>query len=258
MNRAESRLASLKPLLAEVHRRLELGFGFRLWDGSTVPDGWPRDALALSIADEGAIAGLMRAPNVGTLGNLWAAGRVDLQNGTLFDLIAKRPKGRTRELRKSLMTLKTATTLAPFLFVPRGGPWPLEHIGKDRESDGSEGENTRNIAYHYNVSNAFYALWLDKDMVYTCGYFHDWSDDLDTAQRQKLDMICRKLRLQPGRHDARHRQRLGLARLPRSKALRRARHRRDPLGRADRARPREGGAAWPGGQGDFRDNATMR
>jgi cyclopropane-fatty-acyl-phospholipid synthase len=198
MTRAESRLSSLKPLLGDIHRRLELGFGFRLWDGSTVPDGWPRDALTLSIADEGAIAGLLRAPNVGTLGNLWAAGRIDLENGTLFDLVAKRPKGRTRELRKSLMTLRTAGTLAPFLFVPRGGPWPLEQIGKDRESDGSESENTRNIAYHYNVSNAFYALWLDKDMVYTCGYFHDWSDDLDAAQRQKLDMICRKLRVQPG------------------------------------------------------------
>ncbi len=41
MTRAQSRLASLKRLLAEIHRRLELGFGFRLWDGSTVPERWP-------------------------------------------------------------------------------------------------------------------------------------------------------------------------------------------------------------------------
>ncbi len=198
MNGAESRIAALKPLLADIHRRLELGFGFRLWDGSTVPDNWPADALALTIADEGAVAGLIKGPNVTTLANLWAAGRIDLKNGTLFDLVARSPKGRTRDLRKSLASLKTVRALAPFLFVPRGGPWPLEHIGRDRESDGSEAENKRNIAHHYDVSNAFYALWLDRDMVYTCAYFHDWSDGVDEAQRQKLDMVCRKLRLEPG------------------------------------------------------------
>ena len=198
MNGAESRLAALKPLLEDIHRRLELGFAFRLWDGSTVPAGWPADELAIAFADEGAIAGLIKAPNVTTLANLWAAGRVDLRNGTLFDLVARRPKGRTRDLRKSLASFKTVRALMPFLFVPRGGPWPLEHIGRDRESDGSEAENKRNIAYHYDVSNAFYALWLDEDMVYTCAYFHDWSDDIAKAERQKLDMVCRKLRLKPG------------------------------------------------------------
>src|SRR5271157_1022495 len=188
MNGAESRLASLKRLLAEIHRRLELGFGFRLWDGSTVPDGWPSDGLALAIADEGAVAGLLKAPNVTSIANLWAAGRIDLKNGTLFDLVSRRPRGRTRDLRKSLASFRTLRALAPFLLVSRGGPWPLEHIGRDRESDGSEAENKRNIAYHYDVSNAFYALWLDRDMVYTCAYFHDWGDGIDKAQEQKLEM----------------------------------------------------------------------
>ena len=196
MTRAQSRLAALKWLISDIHRRLELGFGFRLWDGSTVPDDWPTDKLTLAIADEGAIAGLLRAPNVTTLANLWAAGRIDLKNGALFDLVAMRPKGRTRELRKSLASISVVRALAPFLFVPRGGPWPLEHIGRDRESDGSEARNQRNIAHHYDLSNAFYALWLDKEMVYSCGYFHAWGEDLDGAQRQKLDIICRKLSLQ--------------------------------------------------------------
>ncbi|HTZ78259.1 MAG TPA: class I SAM-dependent methyltransferase, partial [Stellaceae bacterium] len=165
---------------------------------STIPDDWPADGLQLVIADEGAVAALIKGPSVTTLANLWAAGRVDLRNGTIFDLVARRPRGRTRELRKSLASLSTLGALAPFLFVPRGGPWPLEGVKPDRESGGTEGENARNIAYHYDLSNAFYALWLDKDMVYTCAYFHDWGDDLDTAQRQKLDMTCRKLRLEPG------------------------------------------------------------
>jgi cyclopropane-fatty-acyl-phospholipid synthase len=57
--------------------------------------------------------------------------------------------------------------------------------------------NRPNIEYHYDVSNAFYQLWLDERMVYSCAYFHDAADTLDQAQAQKLDHICRKLMLQP-------------------------------------------------------------
>ncbi len=54
------------------------------------------------------------------------------------------------------------------------------------------------IAFHYDVSNQFYKLWLDEQMVYSCAYFHRTEDTLDAAQRHKLDHICRKLRLKPG------------------------------------------------------------
>ncbi|HYA73425.1 MAG TPA: cyclopropane-fatty-acyl-phospholipid synthase family protein [Roseiarcus sp.] len=198
MDKAEKRLASVKALLDDAHRRLGLEIGFRLWDGAVVPVDWPSDALMIVIADEGAVASLIRAPRLTTLANLWVAKRLDIVNGDLFDLVAKRPKGRTRDLRKGLNKLAALRTALAFLFVARGGPWPLEGIGQDRESSGAEAENKRNIAYHYDVSNAFYRLWLDEEMVYSCAYFHDWSDSLDAAQTQKLDMICRKLRLQPG------------------------------------------------------------
>jgi cyclopropane-fatty-acyl-phospholipid synthase len=58
--------------------------------------------------------------------------------------------------------------------------------------------NRRNISHHYDVSNAFYRLWLDARMVYSCAYFRTPEDSLDDAQTQKLDHICRKLRLAPG------------------------------------------------------------
>ena len=58
--------------------------------------------------------------------------------------------------------------------------------------------NRANVQHHYDVSNAFYRLWLDARMVYSCAYFHAESDTLDSAQEQKLDHICRKLRLSPG------------------------------------------------------------
>ena len=58
--------------------------------------------------------------------------------------------------------------------------------------------NRSNIAHHYDVSNAFYRMWLDERMVYSCAYFRTPDDSLDTAQAQKLDHICRKLRLAKG------------------------------------------------------------
>ncbi len=58
--------------------------------------------------------------------------------------------------------------------------------------------NRVNIAHHYDVSNAFYRMWLDERMVYSCAYFRHDDDTLDAAQLQKLDHICRKLRLAPG------------------------------------------------------------
>jgi len=58
--------------------------------------------------------------------------------------------------------------------------------------------NQANIQHHYDVSNAFYGLWLDRRMVYSCAYFRNDADTLEEAQTQKLDHICRKLMLEPG------------------------------------------------------------
>jgi cyclopropane-fatty-acyl-phospholipid synthase len=56
----------------------------------------------------------------------------------------------------------------------------------------------RNIAAHYDLANSFYQLWLDAEMQYTCAYFNRPTDTLEDAQIQKMDLACRKLRLQPG------------------------------------------------------------
>ena len=58
--------------------------------------------------------------------------------------------------------------------------------------------NRSNIVHHYDVSNAFYRMWLDARLVYSCAYFRTPDDSLDDAQAQKLDHICRKLRLAKG------------------------------------------------------------
>lgn len=191
------RLDSFRRLLAHINARILPDVGFVLWDGSTVPADLAADALAFVIADEGAIAAMIRRPNVDTFLNLWVASRFDLLNGSFFDLAARRPKTRSRDLMKSFDKRLALATLGRFLFVPRGGPWPLEAVRKAR-SGGSEAANKENIHYHYDVSNRFYGLFLDPAMIYSCAYFRDWNNDLATAQADKLDMICRKLRLKSG------------------------------------------------------------
>ena len=62
----------------------------------------------------------------------------------------------------------------------------------------SKRDDARAIEFHYDVSNEFYALFLDRRMVYTCAYYRRPDGDLDQAQEDKLDLVCRKLRLAPG------------------------------------------------------------
>ena len=62
----------------------------------------------------------------------------------------------------------------------------------------SRAENRDAIQFHYDVSNEFYRLWLDRAMVYSCGYFEHAGASLDEAQQAKLEHICRKLLLKPG------------------------------------------------------------
>jgi cyclopropane-fatty-acyl-phospholipid synthase len=55
-----------------------------------------------------------------------------------------------------------------------------------------------NIHHHYDISNAFYQLWLDQELVYTCAYFPTAAASLEEAQQAKMEYVCRKLRLKPG------------------------------------------------------------
>ena len=62
----------------------------------------------------------------------------------------------------------------------------------------SRRKDAKDVSFHYDVSNDFYHLWLDRQMIYSCAYFRTGAEDIDTAQSDKLDHICRKLLLKPG------------------------------------------------------------
>ena len=196
----QRRLDAFRAVLEDAHAVLALPFGFRLWDGTTVPAGGSPGDLRMVLRDEGVVAGLLRKPSLDTLINAHVAGRIDLENGTLFDLAAARPAGKIGRLLRRLKFGRLAKAAVLFLRAPADAPEPLDGIREQADArSGDAAVNKRNIAHHYDVSNAFYRLFLDAEMVYTCAWFQpDWHDDLDRAQRDKLDMICRKLRLQPG------------------------------------------------------------
>jgi cyclopropane-fatty-acyl-phospholipid synthase len=106
------------------------------------------------------------------------------------DLLTDCAGGVLKRLRAARQLLK----LPPSPKQAKGGRGPallngkLHSIERDREA----------VAYHYDVSNDFYALWLDRNLQYSCAYFRTPDRSLDQAQEDKLDHVCRKLRLKPG------------------------------------------------------------
>ncbi|SCY20005.1 class I SAM-dependent methyltransferase [Microvirga guangxiensis] len=193
------RLRLFRDLLEDAHKALDLQFGFELWDGSTVPADLPSYAMRLAIRHENVVASLVRRPTLDTALNAYVSGLLELKNGTIFDLAAQRPQKAGRRLR-GLSKVKALKTAYHFLRAPADMPRPLARVEENPKArEGKPQTNKKNVAYHYDVSNAFYGLFLDPEMVYTCAYFQpDWHDDLARAQFDKLDMICRKLRLKPG------------------------------------------------------------
>ena len=67
-------------------------------------------------------------------------------------------------------------------------------------NDNTESGSRKNIAYHYDLGNEFYQLFLDASMAYSCAYYDTAEDSLEAAQNKKYESICRKLNLQPSDH----------------------------------------------------------
>ena len=196
------RANAVKDILNHVAEQLEVDIGFELWDGTFIPEHMNRPGdLRIVINDQTAPTRLLRKPGLTTLIELYVSGAIDLAGGTFFDLVDRRSKIRTRDIRKKLKLVRLARNAWPILRAPVLGSLNAHAEAEDQAGckGGSRVErNKRNIAHHYDVSNDFYRLFLDPEMVYSCGYFTDWSNDIATAQIDKLDMICRKLRLKPG------------------------------------------------------------
>ena len=85
------------------------------------------------------------------------------------------------------------------------GSYPLQKfvrkwsgVLRQRRASNVVGEAQKNVAHHYDLGNAFYKLFLDRNMLYSCAYFRSDDDSLEQAQRNKLRLLAAKLDLRPG------------------------------------------------------------
>ena len=160
-------------LASRVQRTIApVGVRLELWDGTSTFDPAQRALGGIVVRDRRALLGLAIDPDL-YFGEAYMAGRLDVRGpfqGVIEALTrSTSPLGSWRE------RVRTALTLPNTLRRAR-----------------------HNIHHHYDLGNWFYEQWLDRELVYTCAYYADLAMTLEQAQRAKMDLVCRKLRLEPG------------------------------------------------------------
>ncbi|HEY2898209.1 MAG TPA: cyclopropane-fatty-acyl-phospholipid synthase family protein, partial [Gemmatimonadaceae bacterium] len=198
---AEDRLVALThTILEEVFGPAELRhFGVRLWNGESVmPEGSSPPSFTLVLNDPGSLRRMMLPPSEISMIESYLRGDIDVE-GDLesASIIAD-------ELAERLGSVRAVARLTRHLLaLPSDGAGSVTdaparnraHPHGRLHSRNRDAESTR---FHYDLSNDFFALFLDRRMVYSCAYFPAGVNDIDAAQTAKLDLICRKLRLVPG------------------------------------------------------------
>ncbi|MDH6119657.1 cyclopropane-fatty-acyl-phospholipid synthase [Kitasatospora sp. GAS204A] len=183
----------------------QLPFRLQTWDGSVA--GAP-DAPVLLLRNRRALRRLLWAPGELGLARAYVSGDLELGPGEdLYRVLAEaahfaeRPAVRALRLgpgelagpggRRALAVLAKAGALGPRPPLP---PEEARPVGRLH----SRGRDRAAISHHYDVGNDFYRLVLGSSMVYSCAYWTPESRSLEDAQFAKLDLICRKLGLEPG------------------------------------------------------------
>ncbi|TIL53384.1 cyclopropane-fatty-acyl-phospholipid synthase family protein [Mesorhizobium sp.] len=179
-------------IVRTVIETLKPGFAVKLWNGERIG---PATGPVVTINDQDIVWQVMRRPNLSTLIEMWISKTIDVEDGSLFDFYALPAQGKLRAKLKSLPKLAVLRDLPAVLFSRKQMTARTDLSGRNPFVSGS---NRQAIQHHYDISNSFYRLFLDERMVYSCGYFTDFANGIDQAQKDKLDHICRKLRLKPG------------------------------------------------------------
>jgi len=161
-------LAQLPTALQKLHLPLRL----KLWNGHELDLG-PAPSVTIVVKDPQLVSEFTR-PSLDLLGSAFVEGRLDLE-GSISEVV------------------RVCDELSQALVDEDDGNFPTRSL-HDKATD------AESISYHYDLSNEFYQLWLDKEMVYSCAYFKTGNETLEQAQLDKFHHLCRKLRLQPGEY----------------------------------------------------------
>ncbi|HEY2774825.1 MAG TPA: cyclopropane-fatty-acyl-phospholipid synthase family protein, partial [Candidatus Binatia bacterium] len=148
------------------------GFSVRTRRGSRI--GSDAAPFAIVLGDASSALALGQPSSALSVGRAWIGGSFDIE-GDLFE---------------AMRVMQDMAPQVPVAFLRVLGF--LRRLGRPLRSA------TRDISSHYDLPTAFYELFLDPMRVYTCAYWRQESDTLEQAQRAKLDLVCRKLRLGDG------------------------------------------------------------
>ena len=195
---AASRLTTLAEDLLGVPFPVRL----RAWDGSEAgPTGGP----VLIVRQRRALRRLVWRPGELGLARAWVSGEIDVE-GDLYEVLDQLAglvweRGEeTRSALESVRDPKVRAAAGGLLrlagLLPPPAP-PAEEIRRRTGSRHSKRRDRQAISHHYDVGNDFYALVLGPSMVYSCAYWTE-GGTLEDAQRDKLDLIARKLDLKEG------------------------------------------------------------
>ncbi|GAA3231504.1 cyclopropane-fatty-acyl-phospholipid synthase family protein [Streptomyces sp. XM83C] len=175
----------------------------RAWDGS---QAGPPHAPALVVRNRRALRRLLFKPGELGLARAWVAGDLDVEGDlyTALDLLAGLIWERGEDARTLGQALRDPEVRAAVRGLIRLAGPPLPPAPPEEEMRRRRGHlhtrrtDKRAISHHYDVGNDFYELVLGPSMVYSCAYWPDPDASLETAQRDKLELVCRKLALKSG------------------------------------------------------------
>ncbi|MFI5757486.1 class I SAM-dependent methyltransferase [Streptomyces sp. NPDC051569] len=196
--------------LAEELLGSPLPVRIRAWDGS---ESGPPDAPTLVIRNRRALRRLLWKPGELGLARAWVAGEIDV-DGDLYALLAQLAGliwERGADAKDAVHPVRDPRMRAAARgLVKIAGAWPPppppgEEIRRRIGALHTKRRDKEAISHHYDVGNDFYALVLGPSMVYSCAYWDTGAgfapgpgDNLEDAQRDKLDLISRKLALKEG------------------------------------------------------------
>src|SRR2546426_4214242 len=181
-----------------LRRRIEGAFPDRpftieLWDGSRVPS--TRHGPTMTVRSPRAIGHLLRAPGEHGLGRADVWGEIDVDALDAVIALLGRWHAPPLSLRQRLRFGASAVRAAGLHRRPLP---PAAELRPPRRRRHTKRRDAEAVRHHYDVSNEFFALFLDETMTYSCALFEEGTQALEDAQRAKLELICRKLALEPG------------------------------------------------------------
>ncbi len=167
-------------------------FTIELWDGTRVPG--TRPGATLTFRSPRALGHILRAPGELGIGRAYVCGEIDVDDlDAMLGLLGRwQPAGMgpLDRLRLAVAALRAAG-------LRRFPSPPAAELRRERRVH-TKHRDAEAVRHHYDVSNEFFALFLDETMTYSCALFEEGTETLEDAQRAKLELICRKLELQPG------------------------------------------------------------